>query len=252
MEQFESIRESLGRRSRVLRGRIRNIEQEMEREPAGPGPGARALEELLDSSRHELGLLESSLRRISRREYDCCMSCGATIPVTALDLFPYSVNCPACSRGFPLDYVQKLRMQHTELNRSLGVLLELLAGLLASYRAGTPDRGAELAARVLLGDLGRELPAHFELEERDGYMAEALAAAPRYQRLAGRLERQHASLARGIARIVDGAEAAGGSSDRWEELALDFRRFADALRAHEHAERDIMRDAFTDDLGGGD
>lgn len=261
MTHYETARSELAaRRSELLR-RLTQIEDDLEglgttpeALDALPRSAPRALvivSDFMQALAREIALIESALRRIDSREYDCCLQCGGTVEAERLERLPYTVNCKACSDGYPVDYIHQLRSHHSSLRRTIFNVLHVLDDT-ARHCAG--DDGAPQAdvagALTLLRDLGRHLPMRFEKEERGGHLAEALAAAPRFSRRATGLMQQHADFSRRIDALVKEAEQAGRSRAAWGAVRDSFRELALDLLAHEQAESDIVESAFLDDLGG--
>ena len=98
----------------------------------------------------------------------------------------------------------------------------------------------------------RELPIRFRMEEEGGYLAEALAVAPRFSRRATDLRAGHGAFVRRIGAIVKQAEAASDERVEWEDVLSEFRQLTLDLLAHEEAEADILESAFLDDFGASD
>jgi iron-sulfur cluster repair protein YtfE (RIC family) len=103
-----------------------------------------------------------------------------------------------------------------------------------------------------LAALERFLTAHFAREEGRGYLAEALAAAPRYQNRARRLCAQHGELLREIREIRELALQAHLSAEGWTDVYQAYDAFTERLVLHDEAENEIMARAVLDDLGPGD
>jgi RNA polymerase-binding transcription factor DksA len=261
MTHYETARRTLATRRGELVRRLARLEDDLESLGAAPdalhalprsAPVAlKVISDFMEALDREIGLIDSALRRIDSREYDCCLQCGATIEPERLERLPYTVNCKRCSDGYPVDYIHQLRSHHSSLRRTVFNVLHVLDD--TAERCACPDgiSTADVAgARALLRDLGRHLPARFEIEERGGYLAEALAAAPRFSRRATRLMRQHADFSRRIEALVKEAERAGTDAAAWDTTRDEFRELALDLLAHEQAESDIVESAFLDDLGG--
>lgn len=140
------------------------------------------------------------------------------------------------------------RAQH----RALRAWAESIQVILAALgEEGVRVERVEEAVRHLKGLL-RELLEHFANEEAaDGFFAEALARAPRFEVRVLRLQGQHAPLRAQLEKIVRNAGYAGLSSEAWRAVSESFVDFAMALRAHENAESGIVADAFLEDQGGG-
>jgi DnaK suppressor protein len=256
---FETTRVELSTRRSELAGRIESIEVDLDRHGAREretsdlrDPAGTVLHDFMGTMRRELGLLESALRRIGSREYDCCIQCGGTIQVERLERLPYAVNCTPCSSEFPIEYIHQLRAQHSSLRRTIFSVLHIIEDVVERVREGEASETSLAPTLALLADLSRQLPERFQIEESGGYLAEALAAAPRFSNRATRLVRQHGDFSRRILGITKEAESAAESDQAWTQIHLHFRHLSLDLLAHEQAEADILESAFLDDLGGVD
>jgi RNA polymerase-binding transcription factor DksA len=259
MHRYQKIRQELMDSSARLSARIRNVTSDAddrgfctEQSTLASGRENPILEEFLSPVREEHGLIESAIRRIDTKEYDCCILCGGQIRPERLEQMPYAVNCEPCSSDFPIEYAQRLRAHHSGLRKSMMSLHGATAAAASRLRQGESDGLESAASLVMLLDLGRELPEHFALEEKDGHLAAALSAAPRYHRKATTLRKEHAKLCEMVHALLDRARQAENCPDAWGEIEQALRDLSIALFAHEEAENDIMESAFLDDLGAGD
>lgn len=151
-----------------------------------------------------------------------------------------------------LRQLRQLEAQHRDLmRRRRSVELEL-AGLEASSATGEQGRKTWRRAVSLLTALRRELEQHFALEERAGLLEAATRVAPRLSRRAGRLAHQHAEMNERLARLLSDLLDSSCAPERWARLVEAFASFSGLLLAHEQAEEELVREAFMDDLGGGD
>ena len=96
------------------------------------------------------------------------------------------------------------------------------------------------------------LADHFEVEERDGYLAPALDVAPRFTRQASELQRQHQQFLEVLDRFIEQLQTCDSSIRCWQDARQEFEDFLDQLLEHERAENTIVQSAFTEDLGSGD
>ncbi len=133
--------------------------------------------------------------------------------------------------------------QHQSLSRRIAELRKWWSELDA---LGARKFG-EMAFRMQeLRDL---LTEHFEEEERDGYLASALAVAPHFSVQAAELCRQHPHfldrLDSQIARVRDSEP----SSDDWRAARDELEQFLTDLRRHERSENAIVQTAFQVDVG---
>jgi RNA polymerase-binding transcription factor DksA len=254
---FGNARRRLSTRRSQLERRIASIEDDLDRYGSGErsiadsrDPAGTLLHDFMQTLRRELGPVDSALRRIDSREYDCCIQCGGTIQSERLERLPYAVNCDKCSRHFPLEYIQQLRAQHSSLRRTIFSVLPLLEYTVDRCEDGKATPANLAPTFALLADVSRQLPERFQIEEEGGYLAEALSAAPRYSKRATELMHQHGDFSLRIRAIVKDAESATDSVDAWRLVHQRFRRLSMDLLAHEQAETDILESAFLDDLGG--
>lgn len=253
-ERFRAIREDLIARSARLQQHVEEIEAEL----AGLARrGNRSLQrrvtaiidDLVAGDRREIAIIESALQRMANNEFDCCMTCGATISLDQLSLFPYSVNCRECSVDFPLDCAEKLHAQHLHMRNALNWLAELIESILLGYSRGNESGPDQAAALIVLADLARELPEHFDLEEQDGHLESAIAVAPRFHRHAAGLIAQHGEFTERLGLLLDTAQQAGTSVQGWARVQQDFLRLAADLFEHERAENELIGRAHTEDIG---
>jgi len=104
----------------------------------------------------------------------------------------------------------------------------------------------------LINSLAAHLEMHFELEEEDGYFGFVLTRAPRLSNRVDQLLRQHASLQAEVDELVEMARRVFAEDRDATELAASFRKFRKRLLDHEKSEIDLLQEAYTCDLGGGD
>jgi hypothetical protein len=149
------------------------------------------------------------------------------------------------------EYLRQIREDHHELRKRL----QSVEDMLRTLAGRSPQEGTEstlgIGARSLLNDLHVRLTKHFTLEDRGGYLTDALAAAPRLSRRIEALHQQHGTLSEQLDGVLENARIAVRSGE-WKTIEAQFRAFSAALRAHEEEENKVTREAFMDDLGGGD
>ena len=151
-----------------------------------------------------------------------------------------SLTPPAGTRA----RLDEIRAQH----RSLKALLLSLEEAIARC-AATPSGEASATALQRVTELEVQLPAHFAFEEAGGYLADALAAAPRLSRKAAHLMGDHDRLRDQLAEFA--ARAHRAKPGGWSSVSHRLHELSDALRHHELEENRLLRDALLDDLGGG-
>ena len=115
---------------------------------------------------------------------------------------------------------------------------------------GGRPRFGEMGSRVRM--FRRRLTKHFALEERGGYLSEALAAAPRFTPEAEALRRQHRQMLDELDQLADGLAASPPPFAGWQEARGKLEETLNRLRAHEAAETRIVQAAVEDDLGEGE
>jgi len=105
----------------------------------------------------------------------------------------------------------------------------------------------EMAFRVQeLRDL---LAEHFEEEERDGYLASALAVAPQFSAQAADLCSQHPQFLDRLDNLIGRVRDSEPRSDYWRTARDELEQFLADLRRHERSENAIVQAAFHDDVG---
>jgi len=114
---------------------------------------------------------------------------------------------------------------------------------------GRPRFG-ELGTR--LQPLRDELQQHFQEEEAGGYLAEALAVAPRFGREADELRQQHAGFLNGLDSLIGRLGELEPPFSGWTQARTEFEAILTKIREHEGRETAIVQAAFGDDIGPGD
>lgn len=103
-----------------------------------------------------------------------------------------------------------------------------------------------------LREFRNHLAEHFEDEERDGYLAAALAVAPRFSREADELCAQHRYFLDQLDRVLAQIMSAASGGESWQACRRLFDEVVTELRRHEGAENAIVQAAFGDDVGTAD
>jgi hypothetical protein len=245
MDPYREIRQELVERSVRLARRVSGIERDLGRY-GGATERGDPLGEIVDAASHELHLIEDALKRLDSGAYGHCGRCSGKIGLQRLRLLPYAVNCEVCAPGLDMDALKELRVQHLGLRE----LLRAIEQRLKEQRLGG-DGSTSGALLVLLADLARELPEHFAFEERGGYLADAIAVAPRLTAKAAELYRDHAELARRSRDLLEQARSAAEARAGWAEVEAGFAALATLLSDHEEAENALVREAFTENAATG-
>ncbi|MDJ0789096.1 MAG: hemerythrin domain-containing protein [Myxococcota bacterium] len=132
-------------------------------------------------------------------------------------------------------------------HRTLRASGERLEDLLHALAAG--DGSLEVEARERIRDYAGQFLAHLEAEERAGVLENAAAAEPRFHRRVEQLRLEHAALRERIGELVAGADASDEGSS-WVVFHSSFVVFRESLDAHERDEREVIVNAYMEDLGG--
>lgn len=135
------------------------------------------------------------------------------------------------------------RAEHEELHHLLGAVQRQLEGC---GKQGRCEAGACSAAA--LKKLREHLLAHFDREEKGGWLEEAVVRAPHLAHQLAALERQHNPLRDCLARLVGDAEAMDGTEESIEQLRVNFEKFAHKLLKHEANEEHVLQEGFNEDL----
>jgi len=104
----------------------------------------------------------------------------------------------------------------------------------------------------LINSLAAHLEMHFELEEENEYFDLVLRRAPRLSNHVDQLLRQHTTLKTEVDALLTMARHALAEGGDVTEIAPRFGMFRKQLLDHERAEIDLLQEAYTRDLGGGD
>jgi len=105
----------------------------------------------------------------------------------------------------------------------------------------------EMAFRVQ--ELRNLLAEHFDEEERDGYLASALAVAPHFSVQAAELCHQHPQFLEQLDNLIARVRDSQPTSDYWRTVRDELEQFLVDLRRHERSENAIVQTAFQVDVG---
>jgi len=108
----------------------------------------------------------------------------------------------------------------------------------------------EMAYRI--EELRGLLAEHFEEEERDGYLASALAIAPQYATQADDLAHEHVQFLERLDGLVGRLREAAPASEYWRNAREELNQLLADLRQHEHRENAIVQTAFGSDVAATD
>ncbi len=140
---------------------------------------------------------------------------------------------------------EEMLSQHLRLRLLLRAIDEVLSV------PGEQSEGHPLSSAlvVLVTDLQRELPPHFEFEERDGYFQDVARLAPELSKDLDRLKGDHADLLERSSALLELCRGVLDRSRRWAEARSAFGALSSRLVRHEHKENDIMQEVFSLDIG---
>jgi hypothetical protein len=134
-------------------------------------------------------------------------------------------------------------------------LRELLDATRQALSTSRVERIQARALSELFSQLRDQLATHFILEEFYGYFDDALDVAPRLTGRARDLKRQHEVLYTKISHIAEDCDRlvyGEPGTPSVSHLVDRYRTFYDELSAHEADERQLILEAFYDDVGTGD
>jgi RNA polymerase-binding transcription factor DksA len=104
MKSLTVRRSELTNRQAFLLNRLNRIESELDaheakdfEEMATEREGDEVLEDLGNSSQHELRMIEAAFLRLENGEYGACARCGEAIDEERLDLLPATPFCAPCA-----------------------------------------------------------------------------------------------------------------------------------------------------------
>jgi RNA polymerase-binding protein DksA len=105
MQNLEHFKQKLLTLKTELTQRVNAIDKDMKHEDMSPNWTEQAterendevLETLGNSSEHELEMIDAALKRIESGDYFNCGLCGEEIPVSRLELLPFSSRCVDCA-----------------------------------------------------------------------------------------------------------------------------------------------------------
>jgi len=105
MHNLEHFKDELLTLKSDLSQRIKAIDKDIRHEGMSADWSEQAVErendEVLDSlgnaSENELAMINTALKRIDSGDYFICASCGEDIPISRLELIPFTTNCVNCA-----------------------------------------------------------------------------------------------------------------------------------------------------------
>ena len=151
------------------------------------------------------------------------------------------------SKTIPKELFETILQEHRQLMQQINGLRQFCSEV---SELGQGPKFEEMGSRIKA--FRQSLAAHFEEEERDGYLAPALDVAPRFTQQASELQRQHQQFLEVLDRFIERLQTCDPSIRCWHDARQEFEGFLDQLLEHERAENTIVQSAFTEDLGSGD
>jgi hypothetical protein len=145
------------------------------------------------------------------------------------------------SRDECFAYANYLEAEHRRLQRIVRSAQDVFAGSLE-----LPESQLSGQRHTLIGwltDLQQQLDHHFEQEEQGGCIEEAVSRRPALAPLAKSLEAEHVQLLDDLDQLIRCLDRHVSKQD-WVDVVRRFDKFANALRAHEAAESDILQRGF--------
>ncbi|MBX7164981.1 MAG: hypothetical protein K1X74_01410 [Pirellulales bacterium] len=139
-------------------------------------------------------------------------------------------------------FEQKVREEHCALVTQCRAIRAGVERAAASHWQVEDTR--QIAAA--LAQLRSEVREHFEAEESDGCMDEALALAPHMAGTARCLMRQHEALLASLTELT--AKAQKVNAKAWPKLGEAIKYWIGVLLAHEQAEARMLQAAFNSDF----
>ncbi|NMC21227.1 MAG: hypothetical protein GYA33_12505 [Thermogutta sp.] len=117
---------------------------------------------------------------------------------------------------------------------------------------GKRDRPTKEVIR-LLSELPVHLEAHFAFEEAGRFFDEGMLRAPHLRPKADKILAEHAPLVEAAKSLAaDAAANEQSAPDWWERVRDRFLALKNDLSRHEHAENDLVQEAYVQDIGARD
>ena len=132
-------------------------------------------------------------------------------------------------------------------HRELFMRMQAVRTALGSQQPPTARRFADL--RAGLDELREHLRAHFEQEERGGFMEESIARMPRLGPAAAAIMRQHPALLAELDALIERFSGGDISAEAWARAGRDFEHFTATMTAHERSENAVVQEGYNEDLG---
>lgn len=141
-----------------------------------------------------------------------------------------------------VQFAELMQSEHEHLRRSIQEASDVLK---------SPHRQRK-HLNDLLAMLSEQVESHFRHEEHGGYLTDALARAPHLRSRAEVLQEEHLTLQEQIDKLHLLVHSGVESPSWWTRVESDFHVFAARLHDHEHAETQLVQEAFNQDIGTGD
>ena len=139
-------------------------------------------------------------------------------------------------------------------HRELFNLLQNVRSTLAEPGEPTAERQQAVTASIEF--LRNHLHDHFEQEEGEGFLEEAVTRVPRLSSSAVSIIGEHQTLLAQLDRIIamlkpkpTGADEDPTPAASWLQIDREFEAFAEHMQAHERRELILVQEGYNEDLG---
>lgn len=140
-----------------------------------------------------------------------------------------------------LEILMYAQLEHHRLRE----LVQAVKNMLSEIEFDANDRRGRRLVAARLQALRQELAGHFQLENEDGYLEEAVCRVPRLTRRVCYLREKHAPMLADLDQIIRDMDQGIEKDVHWR-----FDRFAHALWLLEAAENRVMAEAFGTSISG--
>lgn len=124
-----------------------------------------------------------------------------------------------------------------------------LASLIERAQQAVEKIASPVMCQAQLQNLRDELRRHFQLEEQGGYMQEIREKRPNWNDRIDDLLTQHAAMLSTMGELLDEADEIVRRTEQWQ---ANFEKLLSALDNHEHAENQLVQEAYEQDIGSKD
>lgn len=144
---------------------------------------------------------------------------------------------------------ERIAREHAALGRAMrevkSEIVRLRSGPAGDQRAGV--------VFGMLSMFAHHLHSHFALEEQDGFIGDTVSGDAGTSRQVDALLAEHRALENELAALVDSAARANAAGGGFSESFVDaLDRFMAHLKAHEHAENEVVQEFLVRDQAAAD